>query len=99
MMTNLQGMFVYNDAGDGRYRTGTIEAETPGGFLIAFDRFDGGNDPLPMEIVSHEQISACCDECGSPKWMFFRTRRDLDAWLAPMIAEQPKDTVVRLVKH
>ena len=72
------GLYFMHDLGD-TYRTGKITAAGDAYLL----EFDCDKVQTPLELVSLAELMSVCCEAGRNKcFSLFRTRADLDTWLA-----------------
>jgi hypothetical protein len=79
----LVGMFLVLDSVDHEhYRTGEIVAAAANCFLIQFDKVEADQPSPPMELVTVEELSATCQSCGQKRANLFRTRADMEKWVA-----------------
>jgi hypothetical protein len=104
-MKSLVGKFAFYDEGE-TYQTGEIvAAASPDAYLIKFDSYGHGDAPLPMEVVSVEEMAAMVNHgpncnCHQKAWRFFETRAEMEAWVKWLDTPPPEPKkVVRLVKH
>ncbi len=67
-----------------RNRAGAIVAAVGHCFLVQFDNIDRpGNGPLPpMELYTPEELSGTCESCGQKRACLFKTRADMERWIA-----------------
>src|SRR5580704_13895519 len=82
-MKSLVGKFAFYDEGE-TYQTGEIvAAASPDAYLIKFDSYGDGDAPLPMEVVSVEEMAAMVNHgpncnCHQKAWRFFETRAEME---------------------
>ena len=83
MMTNLVGMFLVLDTTDHEYyRTGQIVAAVGNCYLIQFDKLDADQPSPPLEFVTLEELSGRCQNCEQKLANLFKTRADMESWIA-----------------
>jgi hypothetical protein len=83
--SDLVGLFLILDSSDHEhYRTGAIVAAVGDCFLVQFDNIDEtGNGPLPpMELYTPEELSDTCESCGQKRASLFKTRAEMERWIA-----------------
>jgi hypothetical protein len=86
-VSDLVGLFLVLDSVDHEhYRTGEIIAAVDSSFLVEFDKIEAGQPPPPMELVTLEELTSACQDCGAKRGNLFRSRTDMEQWLAYMNA-------------
>ena len=81
--SNLAGMFLVLDSVDHEhYRTGQIVVAVGNGFLIQFDKLEADHPLPPMELHPVEELCGTCQNCGQKRASLFKTRANLERWIA-----------------
>jgi hypothetical protein len=81
--SDLIGMFLVLDSVDHEhYRTGEIIAAVGNCFLIQFDKIEAEQPLPPTELVTLEELTSACADCGGKRGNLFRSRTDMEEWLA-----------------
>ena len=90
--SDLVGMFLVLDSTDHEhYRTGEITAAVGNCFLIQFDKLTADQVSPPMELCTLEELSGSCQSCGQKRASLFKTRADMERWIAWVeMPEKPK---------
>jgi hypothetical protein len=107
MMKNKQsdliGLFLILDSTDhDHYRTGQITAAVGDCYLIQFDQLEANHPLPPMELYTPAELSGTCESCGEKRANLFKTRTDMERWIAwvnaPEKPEGQSGKVVHLKK-
>jgi hypothetical protein len=82
--SNLVGLFLVLESPDHEhFRTGQIVAAAGDCYLIQFDKVEKTDDhPLPMELYTPEELSETCENCGQKLANLFKSRADMERWIA-----------------
>jgi hypothetical protein len=81
--SDLVGMFLVLDSTDHEYyRTGQIVDAVGNCFLIQFDNLAADHPPPAMELLTLEELSGVCENCGGKRANLFKSRADMERWIA-----------------
>ena len=83
--SDLAGIFLVLTSTDHEhYSTGHITAAFGNCYLIQFDKLKDSDDhPLPpMELYTLEELSGACENCGQKLANLFKSRADMERWIA-----------------
>jgi hypothetical protein len=81
--SDLAGLFLVLDSTDNEYcRTGQVVAAVGDCYLIQFDKPEEDDPPSPMELYTHAELSGTCQNCRQKLANLFKTRVDLERWIA-----------------
>jgi len=81
--SDLVGLFLILDSPDHEhYRTGAIVADVGDCFLVQFDNIETGTPLPPMELYTPEELSGTCERCGQKSASLFKTRAEMERWIA-----------------
>jgi hypothetical protein len=79
----IVGMFLLLDNADHEYyRTGEIALAVGTCYLIQFDRLESDQPQPPAELYTLEELSSNCENCGQKRGNLFKTRADMEQWIA-----------------
>jgi hypothetical protein len=79
----IVSMFLVLDSADHEhYSTGEIVAALGNCFLIQFDGVELGQPLPPAELYTLEELSGTCKDCGQKRANLFRSRDDMEHWIA-----------------
>jgi hypothetical protein len=81
--SDLVGMFLVLDSTDHEhYRIGQVVASVGHCYLIQFDTLEAGQPLPPIELHTLEELSATCQSCGQKLANLFKSRADMEQWIA-----------------
>jgi hypothetical protein len=97
--SDLVGLFLDLDSVDHEhYRTGEIVAAVGNCFLVQFDQLEAEHPLLPMELLTLEELSGACQNCGAKRANLFKSRADMGRWIAYLeTPEKPADKAGKVV--
>ena len=79
----IVGMFLVLDNADHEYcRTGEIVVAVGNCYLIQFDRLELDQPQPPAELYTLEKLSSSCENCGQKCANPFKSRADMEQWIA-----------------
>ena len=95
----IVGMFLVLDGADHEYyRVGQIVAAVGNCYLIQFDRLELDQPQPPAELYTLEELSGSCENCGQKRGNLFKSRADMEQWIAWLNKpEKPADQPGKVV--
>ena len=95
----IVGMFLVLDNADHEYyRTGEIVVAVGNCYLIQFDRLELDQPQPPAELYTLEELSSSCENCGQKCANLFKSRADMEQWIAWLNKpEKPADQPGKVV--
>jgi hypothetical protein len=99
----IVGMFLILDGAEHEhFNTGEIVAAVGNCYLIQFDRLELDQPQPPAELYTLEELSGSCENCGQKRANLFKSRADMEQWIAwlnkPEKPEGQSGKVVHLKK-
>jgi hypothetical protein len=99
----IVGMFLVLDSAEHEhFNTGEIVAAVGNCYLIQFDRLELDQPQPPAELYTLEELSGSCENCGQKRANLFKSRADMEQWIAwlnkPEKPEGQSGKVVHLKK-
>jgi hypothetical protein len=90
---DIVDMFLVLDSLDHEsFRTGQIVGAIGYSYLVQFDKVSEADHPLPLELFTLEELGRVCAHCGQKLANLFKSREDLDRWIAWLNTTPDKPT-------